>query len=227
MKSYKYNRHTIGALCLSVICHLLLLGVVSYFDQPPIEQPPPLYVVEPVPPSWEPRHLPRPVKSVQAAAPRVMVMGRVQVTVPMARRVAVGSGLESLDPVETLATPMEAAELLPSADAGKLLEGLSSGEAVGADSIRPTGRDSGFEAFRDTSNFVGESSLTEAVSDLTPRVDADEQGGVLEGTADYLRGHIRIIIVILLIVGLVLYVICRKSDKGFERFPFNDGGFGD
>ena len=197
MKSYKYNRHTIGALCLSVICHLLLWGAVSYFHQPPIEQLPPLIPLGGPVPSWEPRHLPRPVKSVsvQAAAPRVMVIGRVQVTVPMKRRVSVGSGLESADPMETLATPMEAAELLPSAGAShsradELLEGLSSGEAV---------------------------------SDLTPRVNADRQGGIL----DDLRGHIRVIIVILLIVVLVLYVMSRKADQGFKRFPFNDDGFGD
>ena len=37
----------------------------------------------------------------------------------------------------------------------------------------------------------------------------------------------QIAVVVLLVVGLVLYAISRKADRGFERFPFNDGGFGD
>ncbi len=59
--------------------------------------------------------------------------------------------------------------------------------------IRPSGQGSGFDAFRKEDSGANESSPTTVEHDLLTRVDEAVLGGVLEGTAQEPRGHIRLI----------------------------------
>lgn len=201
------KRLTRNALVFTAIVHLIGAFAFVYLYSPHPQQIDDSVAVEFVNEVLEKRKIkpevkPKPVKVRESTTPVTAAsQQQVKINVQIQSKAAVGTGLESLNPTTTLTTPIASAETLPSAKgtsrdrpgAGELNEGIDRGSGIGDKSpAHGTGsRGSGFDSFRKGNGAGG--SGTAIVDDLSTRVADDQLGAILEGTAQQLSGHIRII----------------------------------
>ena len=190
------------AFWIAAIAHIIGLVSLWYFTNPsyPVEDVIHIEIVNEI---LEKRTVQKRVikqRSDKALAPS-METQRVKIAVPIAKglNTSVPKGAASISPVASLTDPIDAASPLSTAQGtenrqgvGQHLEGIDTGAVAGQGVARPSSSGSGFDSFRKGDGTKTAPTATPS-GDLTQRVSDETLGGILEGNAQEIRGHIRII----------------------------------